>query len=940
MRRTILFELCSLFLLAAAANRVSAGQGKAVPLAAGGRQEALVTLRGNTRPEAIARNDRGPVTDDFRLEHMMVLLRRSPEQEQELRQFIDQLADPASPNFHAWLTAQQFGQKYGLAQQEVDTVTQWLESNGFVVNGVYSNRVLLDFSGTVGQVRRAFHTQIHRLRVNGKEHIANMGDPQIPAVLAPLVAGVVSLNDFMPHPMNHPRASYTAGGGSYLLVPADLATIYNFSPAFSAGYSGQGQTVVVIEDTDVYSTGDWSIFRSTFGLASAYPGGSFTQLQPPPRWANNCDDPGTNGDDGEAILDAEWASAAAPNAAIVLASCANTTVFGGFIALQNLLDSAAPPAIISISYGDSETNDGETYNASINATYQQAVAEGVSVFVSSGDQGAAGSDYGASYAVNGININSFASTPYNVAVGGTDYGDTFDNVNSTYWNPTNTANYGSALSYIPEIPWNSSCASELISTSQGYAHTYGTSGFCNSVAGAGFLNVNGGSGGPSACATGTPSTPNVVGGTCAGYAKPDWQSVFGNPNDNVRDLPDVSLFAANGAWGHYYVYCWSDIGNGGTSCSGAPSTWSGAGGTSFAAPIMAGIQALINQASAIRFGNPNPYYYALASEEYGAGGSASCDSSLGNGVASTCIFYDVTQGDMDVPCTGSHNCYKPSGTYGVLSTSNSAYQPAFGTNVGWDFATGIGTVNVYNLVKALGIPPAPEVSFYPPAVFLGQEPVGTNSFPQTVILTNTGNASLTLSTPVIAGGNSGDFSLISGCGGTLTAGDSCIINAYFDPTAPGPRKSLLSVSDNAAGSPHTVLLTGLGTVATVSPATLLFPSQTVGTSSSALSATLTNTSSVTMHIWQIAILGVNPGDFSKTTTCGSTLAVGAFCTVSVTIKPTATGARAALLLFSDDGAGSPQSVALTGTGQAAAVIPHTGKATHNATPPEKRRGAN
>jgi hypothetical protein len=330
---------------------------------------------------------------------------------------------------------------------------------------------------------------------------------------------------------------------------------------------------------------------------------------------------------------------------------------------------------------------------------------------------------------------------------------------------------------------------------------------------------------------------------------------------------------------------------------------------------MAGIQALINQASGSRASNPNPSYYALARTEYGASGSTSCNSGLGNGVASDCIFYDVTQGDMDLPCKGSNNCYLPSGTYGVLSTSDSAYQPAYGTNVGWDFATGIGTVNVYNLVKALGISAAPAVSFSPPALFLGTEPVGTSSSPQMVTLTNTGNAPLSISNFAITGGNSGDFSLNSTCSSTLAAGNSCNFNISFDPTANGPRKSLLSMTDNAAGSPHTVVLTGVGTTATVSPTTLSFGNQTVGTSSSPMTVTVTNNASVTMHIWEMAILGTNPGDFSYTTACGSALGAGLNCTVSVTFKPTATGARTASLLFSDDAADSPQAVTLSGTGQ-------------------------
>jgi subtilase family serine protease len=696
----LLAVLASLFLLVT--PMAQAQNARPVLITQNVDESKSVTLAGNTRPEAKKQNDRGLVADSLSMEHMLLQLKRSPEQERELRQLIDELQDSSSPNFHHWLTAKEFGERFGLATQDLGAITRWLESHGLKVNVVYESGMLVDFSGTAGQVREAFHTEIHELNVKGVKHIANMSDPRIPSALAPAVVGVVSLHDFMPHPMYKPRANYTTSGGYYAVVPADLATIYNLNPLFNASpsISGQGQTVVVIEDTDVYSTADWTTFRSTFGLSS-YTGGSFTQVHPaPPSGGNNCANPGVNGAEGEAIIDAEWASASAPSAAIELASCSDTqTTFGGLIALQNLLnESATPPALVSISYGECEVYNGASANQAYRTAYQQAVTEGVSVFVAAGDEGAAMCDAGNSISTQGIAVSAFASTPYNVAVGGTDFGDTYAGTNSTYWSATNSSTYESALSYVPEIPWNGSCASVLAATFEGYSQTYGSDGFCNSAAGANFIDIVAGSGGPSGCATGSPSVSGVVSGTCAGWPKPSWQSLVGNPSDTVRDIPDVSLFAANGVWGHYYPFCDSNPSYG-YSCTGTPDTWIGAGGTSFASPIMAGIQALVNQNAGGRQGNPNPAYYSLAATEYGASGDSSCNSTLGNTAGSSCIFYDVTQGDMDVPCVSSYNCYLPSGTYGVLSTSNSAYQPAYGTTTGWDFATGIGSVNAANLVN-------------------------------------------------------------------------------------------------------------------------------------------------------------------------------------------------------------------------------------------------
>src|SRR5579883_2575451 len=430
----------------------------------------LHRLAGNTRPEVHTAEDGGAVADSLGMDHMLLQLQRSPEQEQAAQTFVQQLHDPKSPNYHKWITAAQYAQSFGLAQQDIDTVTSWLRSQGFTVNAVYPNGLTIDFSGNAGQVARAFHTSIHYLNSGGKRHVANVSDPQIPAALAPAVAGILSLHDFAPRVMRKAHPAFTSGAGNsatWAVTPADLATIYNMNPVFSAGITGKGQTIAVIEDADIYSADDYSTFRSTFGL-DQYTSGSLVTLHPAPSGTGSaCAAPGTrNGDDGEATLDAEWASAAAPDATVVLASCASTRAsWGGMIALANLINSATPPNVISISYGECEALNGAALNAAFQALYQQAVAEGISVFVAAGDEGAAACDSGSSGATHGIGVSGWSSTPYNVAVGGTDFGDTYAGTSTTYWNSTNDANFGSAMSYIPEIPWNDSCASNLLALS-------------------------------------------------------------------------------------------------------------------------------------------------------------------------------------------------------------------------------------------------------------------------------------------------------------------------------------------------------------------------------------------------------------------------------------------------------------------------------------------
>ena len=320
----------------------------------------MATLAGNTRREAVAANDLGRVEDTYRLDHLHIQLKRSADDEKIVEDFIAQLHNPASPVYHRWLTAAQVAERFGLASEDTQAIAIWLKSHGFTVHGIAIGGMAIDFSGNAGQAREAFHTELHRLNVNGRSYVANMSDPRVPAALTPAIAGIVSLNNFRPRPALEPRTSYTLNSTTQLVVPGDLATIYNLKAAFAAGFSGQNQTIAVLEDTNVFTTADWTTFRDTFGLTAAYPMGSFTQVHPSGGTAGPCHNPGANGDDDEAIIDAEWASAAAPNAAIVLASCADTnTNFGGFIALENYLtNGGTPPAVISISYSDPESDLG------------------------------------------------------------------------------------------------------------------------------------------------------------------------------------------------------------------------------------------------------------------------------------------------------------------------------------------------------------------------------------------------------------------------------------------------------------------------------------------------------------------------------------------------------------------------------------------------------
>ena len=692
-------------------------------------ESARVTLGGNTPPSAtIGARDQGAVDDALPFEHLLLMLKRDAATEGALQARILALHTPGSSEFHHWLTAEQVGAQFGANPQDVAVLQQWLTSHGFAVNRLYKSGLVLDFSGTAAQIRETFHTEIHRLQMaNGEKHLANVSDPQVPAALAAAVVGV-HLHDFFArprhsamHPMHYDHAAQRwnpqftlpfQGSDLFVVAPYDFATIYNLLPLWRAGITGKGITIATVEDSNLKHPGDWSTFRKTFGLED-FKQATFEQVYPA------CPNPGQNGDEIEAALDVEWASAAAPDAHIVLSACGNTAVTSGLdLAILNLLETS-PPDIISDSYGLCETITGQAEVALENFEAELASLEGVTFFIAQGDTGAdeCAPVESTNYSTLGINSGDNTASAFAVDVGGTDFmaqfnADTGGLPISTYWSAQNNPKtLASALSYIPEIPWNDGCTSQLIysdpTIATGFGQSFGAKGFCNSENGQqNFLIDVGGSGGPSTCFTGTPSIPGVVSGTCTGNPKPFYQYLVpGMPMDGLRDQPDVSLFAGNGVWGSFLVECLSDKQQGGTACT--PSNDAillGGGGTSFASPAMAGILALIEQFHG-RQGDANFVLYALAAQQFLSPQASGCNASRSDGQlpASNCVFNDITRGDMDIPCGQNsdgnfYDCHGASASLiGELSTSDSQNEPAYRAGRGYDLATGLGSVNATNL---------------------------------------------------------------------------------------------------------------------------------------------------------------------------------------------------------------------------------------------------
>jgi subtilase family serine protease len=699
-----------------------AGQTSSTPsrISAAVDNTKLLQLRGNIHPMARAEFDRGAAPASLPMEHMMLVLTRSAAQQASLDALLAQQQDRSSPNYHQWLTPDQFGRQFGPSDQDIQTITSWLQSNGFQVNEVSKGRTTIDFSGTAGSVQQAFHTAIHSyVLANGEQHWANASDPMIPAALAPVVAGVNSLNNFPRTHMSHSfglvrrtkatgkitplNPQFTYGGGCngtntncFAVGPGDFATIYNSQALLNAGVNGTGQTIAIVSDSDVNSA-DITNFRSLFGLAAI----NFQQIQ-------TGTDPGVQaaGDEIEAVLDVEWSGAVAPGAQIdLVVSPTTNAAFGGDTSANYIINHNLAP-VLGYSYGLCELYLGTSGNAFYQQMWSQAASQGITVVVSSGDNGSAGCENPnpnnvniSQAATSGLAVNGVGSTAYNISVGGTDFNDAANP--TTYWNNT-SGTLSSAKGYIPEVAYNDSCTNSLLSTALFGSYSSNPETNCNNAALLNYLGsgINliasfGGGGGVSNCTTNstTGTTVGPVSSCSGGYGKPTWQTGPGVPNDGKRDTPDISLFSGDGFIQDFYVICQSDQDPSNAACNlNSPyQDFVPVGGTSVAAETFAGIVALVDQKTGSRQGNLNPTLYALAAQQ----ATGNCNAS--GTPASSCIFNDVTSGTIAMPCVkGSPNCTvtNSSDTNGILS--------GYSAGTGYDLATGLGSINIGNLVNSFG----------------------------------------------------------------------------------------------------------------------------------------------------------------------------------------------------------------------------------------------
>jgi hypothetical protein len=671
----------SLFVAGLMLSFTAAAQVSPKPLVTQSIDESkTVTLRGSVRILARTQPDQGSVPDTFAANRMLLMLNRPPEREAALRQFLADAHNSHSPRYHKWVSPERFGELFGPADSDILVAVNWLSSHGFRVSSVTKAKSLIEFSGTAANVREAFHTEIHQYNFNGEIHFANSAELTIPEALTPLVRGVSPINNFRPKTAvvsagkalfsrstgkATPLFTNPGGGiGFFAIAPEDFATQYDVGPLYASGVNGSGQTIGIlgVSNIDLSLIND---YRQLFGLSNN-----------PTQVVIDGGDPGIGPlpDSAlEAYLDVELSGAVAPDATVNLYISDGSRVQDPLIlaALRAIDDNQA--SVLSLSVSACEAALGPDGNQMWSSLWEQAAAQGQTVFVGSGDSGSAGCDSaGEQAATQGLAVNGIASTPWNVAVGGTDFfypGYTSGPSSAApFWNQTNDSSYGSLKQTLAEQPWDSAFGFNILGNSE---------------------SPSGGGGGPSSCVQSTTGTSGQT--IClAGYAKPIWQTGPGVPNDGVRDLPDVSLFSGTGLNLSFYAIC-ANTGDC-VAAGGSEPQVSLVGGTSASSPAMAGLMALVNQKYG-RQGQANFTLYALAR-------------------AQLAVFHDIISGTNNVPCQqGTPDCSLDTNGDGLYSLQNYLAGP------GYDLASGLGSVDANVLVTNWN-----NVSFLPTTTALSLSP--------------------------------------------------------------------------------------------------------------------------------------------------------------------------------------------------------------------------
>jgi len=619
---------CSLFAISSPAQRPVARITTVVDDA------DRTTIYGTHPVMARTEDEAGRVPLGSKFEGISIAFSRTPAQEADLQALLAAQQDPTSPLYAKWLTPDEFGARFGLADSDIAKVQSWVGQHGFTVESVSRSKNRISFSGTVEQVEAAFGTEMHYYKVNGETHFAPSRDVSVPAALSSVVQTVTNLSSFRPKshisgrgPRRVVSPDFTSSqSGNHFLTPKDVATIYDINPAYKAGYNGAGQSIAVVGQSAIVLS-DIEHFQTAAGFAVKDP----TLVLVPNTGAATI----RSGDEAESDLDLEYTSTIASGATIYFVYVGNNANSGVFDSIQFAVTNKTAP-IISVSYGLCEAALGSSGYSSLNAILAQAASQGQSVIVASGDSGSTDC-YGETGLTTAqqqaLAVDFPGSSQYVTAIGGTEFpAADVASTNTTYWQAASGSDLvSSALSYIPEQVWNDDSTARLSSSGGGVS-------------------------------TFTP--------------KPGWQTgVPGIPSGTFRLVPDISLSSSPNNAG--YLFCSSDSSNGVTgSCTNGFRDSSNvnltvAGGTSFAAPVFAGMLALINdKLNSAGQGVINPTLYTLAA----------------NSATYASAFHDITSGGNQ--CTAGTK---------ICSTAGASQYPA---TSGYDQASGLGSVDLFNLMTA------------------------------------------------------------------------------------------------------------------------------------------------------------------------------------------------------------------------------------------------
>lgn len=599
-----------------------------------------LTLQNHFPLWANSQNDAGPATAEMAL---TMVLERSPEQQAALEQLLADQKNPSSPDYHHWLTPEEFGARFGLSDTDLQVIRTWIETQGLRVTYVAPGRNFIGFGGSPAAVGRAFGTQIHNYSVNGNLRVAPTTAPRIPAPLATVVKSIRGLYTVEERP-SHQRIDPQVGrpqlslsNGSNFIVPADFKTIYDGA----APASGYGQTIGIVGR----SRTDFDDFRQFNTLTSAalqlpkeVVPVAFGGVDPGPAYTAAPAQGVSIAEQSEATLDVTRAGSVAPNASLLLVVASTSSGGIGVDAQYMVQTTPVPVQVMNISYGACESAAGKAAVQFWDTLFQQAAAEGISVFVSSGDAGASGCETAFAQPQSNpraISPNYICSSSYATCVGGTEFNDAANP--SQYWG-LNGPGESSARGYIPEGGWN-----EPLSNS-------------------------------------TPQVAASGGGVSSFISTPSWQKGPGVPSARSgRYTPDVS-FSASCHDG--YFACMAAAGGSCVPDNQGTFHFVGFCGTSASAPSMAGVAALLDENKGGPQGNLNPDIYAMAQNQPSSFHDATPASS------------GVQNCDLNTPSMCNNSTPGPAGLAGG--------QQGYALTTGYDLVTGVGSPDIVNFIANYG----------------------------------------------------------------------------------------------------------------------------------------------------------------------------------------------------------------------------------------------